>query len=325
MKAIYSFIKTKDKMQISKPFDIIESNDILYGMQYYKQGEFLINISNSLMKHHLLNIPSIIKIGICLSPQSIGKYNKSDKESTLKSVISLLENLQTLEHGVHYTIFSHEKMQHANNTFKSLRSPINIWRFDESWNGNGNYIVVLNPKGKDWLVPADLSFAYKQAKTLGLDVVEYEYGMTVKEQIKIFKECKCLVTDNSGQVMMAAMLNTPVLMCVNHPEFVIPINKTQVLSSIKEDEKEIGAFMFETDTLGLNSDTLHYEGNTVLAKRWDRGIMMTQECNKDGILEDIIKTQDMKNIQINYVKKNLEIFKKPFKLISKRIEDICKM
>lgn len=325
MNAIYSFIKTDDKIQIAKPFDITEANDILYGMQYYKQGEFLINIGNSLMKHHLLNIPSMIKIGICLSDQSIAKYNESDKESTLKSVVSILENLKTLKNGVHYTIFNHQQMLHADNTFKSLRSPIHIWRFDQSWTGESNYIVVLNPRGKDWLVPADLSFAYQQAEELGLDVVEYQYGMTVEEQLKIFRECKCLVTDNAGQVMMAAMLNTPVLMCVNHPEFVVPINKTQVLSSIKNDEREIGSFMFETDTLGLNSDTLHYEEDTVLAKRWDRGVMTTQRCDKDGILESIIKTQNMKNIQVDYVKKNLDIFKEPYRLIAQRIEDICEM
>ena len=312
LKPLYSFKKIGTAISIEKPFTVDECNEMLWGEEYFKHGEFLINISYALTRITLLNIDIIYKVGIFLSQDCIGKFFPTDDESTLKSLISLLENIKAPTHGVHYTFFLNNNQMNSLTKFKSVRSPIHIWRLDNGWIGDGNYILVRETRGKDWMVPASLQFAYKQAKELGLEVKVIKYGQKVKEQIKLIRHAKCIVTERGGHVILCAMMGIPLILSSNDKEIIIP-----------NMENELGGFFFETDTLGLNPDTLHLD-DVIVNKRYNRGVITMEKCDQTNLIKDVI-SGNLPQVQIDHVRKNRELYNEgPIEFMA-RLDSICKL
>lgn len=310
---LYSFKKIGTNVSIEKPFEIHECNEMLWGEEYFKHGEFLINISYALTRITLLNIDIVYKIGIFLSEDCIGKFFPNDEESTLKSLITLLENIKAPTHGVHYTFFLNNNQMRSLTKFKSVRSPIHVWRLDQGWIGDGDYILVRETRGKDWMAPASLKFAYEQADDLGLKVKVIKYGQSAAEQIKLIRHAKCIVTERGGHVVLCAMMGIPLILSSNDKEIIIP-----------NMEDELGGFFFETDTLGLNPDTLHLENDKIVNKRYDRGLITMEKCDQSNLIKDVING-NIPQIQIDHVRKNRSFFNEGAIEFMNRLDDICKL
>lgn len=313
LETLYSFKKIGTHISVEKPFDVSNCNEMLWGEEYFKHGEFLINVSYALTRITLLNIDMVYKVGIFLSQDCVGKFFPSDAESTLKSLITLLENMKAPPGGVHYTFFLNNNQMKSLTKFKSVRSPIHVWRLDDGWIGDGNYILVRETRGKDWMVPASLQFAYDQAAELGLEVKVIRYGQTVKEQIELIRHAKCIVTERGGHVVLCAMMGIPLILSSNDKEIIIP-----------NTEDELGGFFFETDTLGLNPDTLHLENESLINKRYDRGVITMERCDQVNLVKDVI-SGNLPQVQIDHVRKNRKLFDEGPTEFMARLDTICKL
>jgi len=295
MNILYSVYKDNSQIKFKEPFNLESSNEIVYGNDFHKLGEFIINISEVLIKLKLLNYTKEFRIGICVPREVKTKFNTDDKETTLQSMIALVHELKVYN-PIHYVFFEYNDFEdNLTDSFKPLRAPIHIWQTETRWRGDGNFICVKESRNKDWMLPADMSPIIDQACELGLQVKTIKYGMTIADQIDLLSRCKCLVTERGGQILLSTLIGTPFILCSAEPE------------ALFERNGELGTMIFESDTLGMNPDTKTLVNDKVCNKRFDNSITVADYCNNDNILKQFIQCRHKPDLQKQYVLNNFEI------------------
>jgi hypothetical protein len=83
MKPVYSLIKNKTTSEPGLPFQFEESNEIMYGVEFSKLGEFIFRISELLVKLKLLNHDFTCKVGIII-PHEHSHFTKMIRKQLLK-------------------------------------------------------------------------------------------------------------------------------------------------------------------------------------------------------------------------------------------------
>tara|TARA_A100001391_G_scaffold203544_1_gene196200 strand:+ start:99 stop:1037 length:939 start_codon:yes stop_codon:yes gene_type:complete len=293
MKPVYSLIKNKTTIEPGLPFQFEESNEIVYGVEFSKLGEFIFRISEVLVKLKLLNYDFTCKVSIIIPSELKYRFHKDDQETTLKTMIDLLKEMKVYN-KMHYTFFVYDKFQNdKTSTFKPLRAPINVWQTDTRWKGDGNFILVKQSRNKDWMPPADMTKILEEVKHLGYEIKFLHYGQKLKDQVNMLTNCKCMITERSGHIPLAAMIGTPFILCSAEPELFLDRNG------------EFGTQIFETDTLGMNPDTKHLENDEIINKRFNRYITIMDHADNTDIVKKFLKG-NYPQLQKDYAKMNMK-------------------
>lgn len=288
MRALYSFKKHKS-IEVCKPFDINDANEIVVGMDFFKLGEPLSLISNALTKVYIINYTKEYRIAICLPTNCIGKYNSTDEETTLQMLVCMTENLQSLPAGVHYTFF--DLGQHIDQ--QNTTSMESIWAFDQPWVGDGDYIAVKITKGKEWKPRADMSFVYQQADSNNIKIKEVYYGMSLHKQIDILRHCRGFVTETGGHVALALTMRVPIMLveCGYIEGYIGP---DWYVNSV-----------YGSGNIGVVPSTNIFEQN-VKQRRVEDVVSICDRGYNENILIDFL-TKDRKQVNYQYAFKNKQL------------------
>lgn len=291
MTPLYSFKITNDSFNQVAPFALQECNDILNGVFYFSHSTFLTDISTVFVKYQFLNIDFMPKIAICIGDISISKHNPTDKESTLDSIISFLKLLDMPSCGVHITFFKttnyikNQDIGSPDGTFQAL------WSFKDEWIGDGDYILLGKVRGKEWLDRVNLDFVHEFASENGYEVKEIGYGQSVREQHKLLKHCKMLVSQRGAITYFSAMMRTPTI-------FVAPPNSVDnVILPMTDDF--IGCTIFDTNVVGINKVFQNYHGKLIQTK-FDKHILTYPDCDNKTIMSDVLNNPN--NMMDNFIK-----------------------
>ena len=312
MKPIYCFDLTNNEFSQIDPFQINEANEILYGHDYYSHSSFLADIIHAYIRYELIDLKFKPQIAICLDKKSIYKIKSTDEEKNIESLISFLKLMVPPKGGVKICFFESTFEKKHVDFFRNFQG---MWALKEEWKGNKNYIAVGKFREKPYLKKLDNSFVFEFAQQHSLDVVEIGYGQTIKQQHKILKECKFIVSQRGSITYFAAMMKTPLILLTDDHQYNIPLLL---------DNNQLGGIMFQNTIVGMDPNVTHFDNNELLNYHYDKFLLTRPDYSKNQeLLEKVLlnpnqmqehyqfiikQNQSAYNDQINKLKNKMKAF-----------------
>lgn len=314
MTQTFSFEFTNTGYKQIQPFKIEEANEILLGNQYFSHSSFLADIAHVYTRFEFMSLKFIPKIAVCLTTDTLGKYNPTDEESTLESLITFFKLLRVPAQGVQ-VCFYHIGTNPVKSTVYNARNMQELWGFRNEWVGTGDFIALGKFRKKPYLPDFDTSFVYEYAEDANLKIVEIGYGQTVAQQHDILRECKFLVSPRGSITYFAAMMKTPLVMLTTDESHDSPIAMTNGM---------IGGVVFQNTIIGTDQDVSTFDNGILKNKPYDRFVFTKPECTKNKELLNKIVT-DPASMQEHYkfiIRNNKDLYYPQAEKFKQEIKDI---